>query len=80
MKSILFVTEEIYSNSFRCNYLKKEKSFPNLFLHLLNSDSILKIFKKRMTLLAHVFLNLRTPKNEVRSMSKKPRFREPFEK
>ena len=33
-----------------------------------------------MTLIGDVFLKLRTPKNVVRSMSKKSRFRRPFEK
>ena len=37
-----------------------------LFLQLQNLDLILNIFKKKMTLIAHVFLNLRTPKNVVR--------------
>ena len=38
------------------------------------------ISKKKMTLIGDVFLKLRTPKNVVRSMSKKSRFRRPFEK
>ena len=33
------------------------------FFHFLNLNSILNIFKKMMTLIADVFLNLRTPKN-----------------
>ena len=33
-----------------------------------------------MTLIADVFLNLRTPKEVVREMSKKSRFRGPFDK
>ena len=45
---------------------KKQKIFSNFFLPFVNLDSILNIFKKTMTLLAHVFLNLRTPKNVVR--------------
>ena len=36
------------------------------FLHFLNLDSILKIFKKKMTLIADVLSNLETPKNVVR--------------
>ena len=32
-----------------------------------------------MTLIADLFLNLRSPKNVVRLMSKKSRFREPFD-
>ena len=35
-------------------------------MHFLNLDLILKIFKKNMTLIADVFLNLQTWKNEVR--------------
>ena len=37
-------------------------------------------FIKNMTLLADVFLNLRTRRNVVRYMSKKSRFRRPFDK
>ena len=46
---------------------QKEKTFSEFFFfHLLNLDSILNIFKKKMSLLAHVFLNFPTPKNVVR--------------
>ena len=62
MTSILFLTEAIYCNIFRCNYLRNEKNFRNLFLHFLNLDSILNIFKKKITLIADAFLNLGTPK------------------
>ena len=37
-------------------------------------------FKKRMTLIAYLFLRLRPAKNVVRYMSKKSRFRLPFQK
>ena len=40
----------------------KRKTFSNFFKHFLNLDSILNIFKKTMTLIAYVFLNLGTPK------------------
>ena len=60
--------------------LEKKNIFPNVFLHFLNSDSILNIFKKKMTLIADVFLNLRTPKYVVREMSKKSCFRGLFDK
>ena len=66
MTSILLLTETNYYNIFRCIYLTNDKYFLNLFLHFLNLDSILKIFKKKMTLIADVFLNLRTAKNAVR--------------
>ena len=38
------------------------------------------IFKKKMTLIAEVFPKLRTPKNKVRSMSIKSRFKGSFKK
>ena len=38
------------------------------------------IFKKKMTLIAEVFPNLRSPKNKVRSMSIKSRFKGSFKK
>ena len=56
MTSILFLIEAIYSNIFKCIYLRKEKYFVDFFFHFLNLDSILNIFKKKMTLIAHVFL------------------------
>ena len=59
---------------------QKRYIFSELFLHFLNLDSILKIYEKKMNLIADVFLNLRTPKNVVRSISKKSRFRGPLEK
>ena len=43
-----------------------QKNFPIFFLHFRNLESISNIFKKKMTLIADVFLNLRTPKNVVR--------------
>ena len=36
------------------------------FLYFVNLDSILNIFEKRMTIIADVFLNLRTLKDAVR--------------
>ena len=80
MTSILFLTEAIYCNILRCSYLRNEKLFLNLFLDFLNLDLILNNFKKNMTLIADVFLNLRIPKYVVREMSKKSRFRGPFDK
>ena len=65
MTSILFLTEASYCNIFRCNYLKNEKYFLNSFLPFLNLNLILSISKKEMTLIADVYLNLRTPKYVV---------------
>ena len=66
MASILFLIETIYSNIFRCNYLRSEKYCLNFFLHFLNLDLIANIFWKKMTLIADVFLNSRTAKNVAR--------------
>ena len=46
---------------------QRQKTFTHFFffLHFGNLDSILNIFKEKMTLKANVFLNLRTPKNVV---------------
>ena len=41
--------------------------FSIFFLHILKLDSIMKIYnKKKMALMADIFLNLRTPKDVVR--------------
>ena len=45
---------------------QKRKIFSHFYLYVLNLDSISNIFKKKMTLIADVFLNLQTPKNVVR--------------
>ena len=80
MTSILFLTEAIYCNIFRCNYLRNEKYLPNHFFQFRNLDSILKILKKKITLITDVFPNLWSPENVVRYMSKKSCFIGPFEK
>ena len=80
MTSILFLTEAIYCNIFRCNYLWNEKYLPNLFFQFRNLDSILKILKKKITLITDVFPNLWSPENVVRYMSKTSCFIGPFEK
>ena len=66
MESILFLTAAIYCNIFRCIYLRNEKYFLNFFFHFRNLDPILIIFKKKMTLIADVFLNLQISKNVLR--------------
>ena len=59
---------------------QKKIFFSIFFLHFRNLDSILNIFKKDKTLIANIFLNLGTPKNVIRQMSKKRRFRGLFNK
>ena len=66
MTSILFLKETIYYNMFRCNFLRNKKHFLNFSLHSRNLDWILNIFQEKMTLIADVFLNIRTAKNVVR--------------
>ena len=45
MTHILFLIEIIYSNIFRCNYLRNKKLFLNFFFHFRNLHSILKLLK-----------------------------------
>ena len=59
---------------------QERKIFSELSFHFLDLESIFNIFKKKMTLRADVFLNLRTPKYVVREMFKKSCFRGPFDK
>ena len=59
---------------------QKQKTFSQFFLHFWNLVEIWNIFDKKMTLIAGVFPKLRTPKNMVRSMPKKSRFRGSVEK
>ena len=80
MTSILFLTENIWRNQFGSNYLKNQKIFVNYFLHFGNLHEILNICKKKMTFIADLFAKLRTPKNVVRYMSKKSRFKGLFDR
>ena len=66
MTSILFLTEAICCKILRCLYLRNEKYFLNFILHYVNLDTIFNIFKKKINLIADVFLNLRTPKYVVK--------------
>ena len=45
---------------------QKRNLLSNFFLYFLNLDSILKIFEKKMMLIADLFLNLPTLKDVVR--------------
>ena len=51
---------------------QKLKDFHNFLLHFQNLLEILNIFKKKMTLKAHLFLRLLPAKNVVRYMCKSP--------
>ena len=80
MTSILFVTENIWRSQFGSNYLKNEKLFLNFFLHFRNLHEILNISNKKMSFIADLFAILQTPKNVVRYLSKKSRFKGPFDR
>ena len=56
----------------------KQSTFFELFFHFGNLHEILNIFQKKKTPIADVFLKLRTPKNVLKEVSKKYRFRGHF--
>ena len=45
---------------------RKQKKFPHLFCAVFKSSSSFEHFQKKVTLIAYVFPNLRTPKDVVR--------------
>ena len=51
---------------FHMQLSQKQKTFSQFFFDFLNLDSSFYIFKKKMALIADVFLNLRTRNNVVR--------------
>ena len=59
---------------------QKQRPFLIFFFNFRNLHHLLNIFKKKMTLIADLFPKLRTPKNVVRYISKKPRFKGPFDR
>ena len=59
---------------------RKQATFSQYFSSFLKSTLPLEHFQKNMNFIADVFPKLRTPKNMVRSMPKKSRFRASVEK
>ena len=59
---------------------QKLKNCCSFILHFRNLGKILDIFRKKMTLIAYLFLRLRPAIKVVRYMCKKSRFRLPFKK
>ena len=60
---------------------QKQKAFSECFFAFSKSALNLQHFqKKKMTLIADFFPKLRTPENLARYMSKKSRFKEPFDR
>ena len=80
MTSILFLTETYLTQPFGRNYLRNQKLFLEFFLHFPNLHEILNICKKKMTFIADLFPKLRTPKDVVRYLSKKSRFKGTFDR
>ena len=50
----------------------------NFLLHFRNPNQYLNTLKEKITLVSYVFPKLRTAKDDVRKVSKKPCFRAPF--
>ena len=59
---------------------QKQKAFSQFFLPFSKSTLNFEHLRKKMTLIADLFLKLRTPKNVLRYMSKKSRFQGPFDR
>ena len=59
---------------------QNDKAFCQFFLAFSKSTLNFEHFQKKMTLVAYLFPKLRTPKNVVRYMSKKSRFKVPFDR
>ena len=79
MRNILFMIVRICHSQFKCNYLKNETLFLNVWLHFRNLHQILNVPQKRVIVIANVFPKLQTVKNLVRSLSKKGRFSTRFD-
>ena len=73
------LNREYLLQHFQMQLSEKGNIFSQFFWPFRNLDSILNSFKKKMTLIAEVFLNLPSPKKVVRSMSKKSCFRGSFD-
>ena len=59
---------------------QKYKAFSQFFLAFSKCTLNFEHFQTKMTLVAYLFPKLRTPKNVVRYMSKKSRFKVPFDR
>ena len=79
MTSILFRIVRICSSLFKCKYLKNEKHFLHVLFHLWYLHQILKIFEKKMIMIANVFSQLLNVKDLLRPLSKNRCFRTSFD-
>ena len=76
---ILFKIVRIWNSQFKCKYLKNQKHFLNFLFHFLNLHEIWNILKKRMIVIARLFLKLETVKILLRPLSKERHFRARFD-
>ena len=79
MISILFLIVRMCCSHFKNNYHTNKKLFLNFLLHFSDLRPILNFLKKKMIFIAIAFPKLQTVKDLVRPLSKKCRFRTPFE-
>ena len=68
------------TQQFRTQLSQKQKAFPEFFLGFSESTLDFEDFEKQMTLIADLFPKSRTPENVIRYMSKKSRFKGPFDR
>ena len=78
MTSIFFRIVTICRSEFKRNYKQKRKTSCELFVPFLEFTSSFKHFEKKMLVMTNVFPKLKTVKDVVRHMSKKPCFRTRF--
>ena len=81
MTSIPSLVETIECKQLRSSYLKNKTFFLNFFF-VFRFESALNFqhFQKKVTLIDYVFPKLPTTKHMLRSMSKRSRFRGPFDR
>ena len=73
------LNRENLTQRIRTQLSQKKKAFPVLFLLFSKSTLNFEHFQKKMTLIAYLLPKLCTPENVVRFLSKKFRFKGPFE-
>ena len=79
MTSILFTIVRICCSRFKGKYVKYGKLFLNFLFRFLNLRPILNPFKKKLIFIAIAFPKLQSVKDLIRPLSKKRRFKTPFQ-
>ena len=78
MTSIPAAIWRIFSNNFKRYYLKNGRHFLDFLLHFLNVHEIYNILKKRMSVVASLFLKLLFRKEVATETSRRYPFKAPF--